>query len=515
MQPSNTMFQVPPFPSFPAVGRYVNLGATADALQRVVRSVDAREGISLIIGPPGTGKTLLCGVLYEHFHRTREVVLLGGTPIESSAAFLRRVLHALEVPISSVPDGDLQLALIDRACAKSSPEGGLLIVVDEGQSMPVEVLESIRMSTNIMRRGEPRVCAVVCGGPQLDEVLALPALEPFTQRVATRCYLHPLTSAETRIYIRDSIARCGADPDETITEEAMTAVHHACGGVPRLINQLMTQAVDCAETNDVTLIGIREVNLAWSQLLQLPGPIVEEPQFAPAPVEFGSLSDFPRAKSTIAEPIDEVPICNSINCEDLPFESESITEGEFVFTDTVQSDPEDTEIPETDSYDRWETAPWIEEPGADRREQHVPPTDLRRLEVAAPLPSTLFGDFEEEEEIMIGGCMNPTSSTINLEQVSDLEAMLHEEIVGMTSDLQLFQSPDTQYHPSTCDDCVRPVTPQSMHPDMHLASDDSDILIIEDDIEVQASIEPISLRREESPMKVNFQSMLTRMRASG
>ncbi len=602
MQSSESMFRVPPFPAFPSASRYVNLGSLADALQRVVRSVDAREGLSLVIGPPGTGKSLLCSILTEHFSKDHEVVTLGETPIDSGAAMLRRVLHQLGVKLSSVPDNDLQLALIDRVCGKDSPAGGLLILVDEAQSLPCEVLESIRMTTNIMRRGEPRVSAVVCGGPRLDDTLTSGSMEPFTQRIATRCYLHPMSTNETREYIREAIRRCGAEPSDTITDEAISAVHHACSGVPRLINQLMTQAVDCAEAANRTLIGLHEINVAWAQLQQLPSPMLEEP----------SLGDFPGAKPSIVEFGELADSDESVapNKQSYAFEDDEHAEQVFEFKSTQKAtspgfydadgdeevyqdadchdgdksdgvdralacgttcgcDPEvcerevaainridemaqtletidanDPDCLETCGPETIESsAQWISEPGDQDRSRHVPPQSVVQMESRAPLPSALFGDFDQEEEIAVG---RPIAATRDDQptQNADLESMLHEEIVGMSSAMHLYQFPDEaintfgaptgEYEPSTSE--LRPTispadsqvgsqveshqssayavpysSPQS---DMMISSDDSDILIIEEDVDVHGRVEPPRMRREESTISVDFQAMLTRMRSS-
>ncbi len=559
MQPSQSMFRVPPFPAFPAVGRYVNLGSMADALQRVVRSVDAREALSLVVGPPGIGKSLLCNILAEHFRKSHEVIQLGETPIENRPALLRRVLHALGVKLSSVPDGDLQLALIDRVCDKSSPEGGLLIIVDEAQSLPAEVLEAIRMTTNIMRRGEPRVSAVVCGGPHLDETLASPAMQSFAQRIATRCYLHPLSNVETRQYIREAIERCGADPRDTITDEAISAVHHACCGVPRLINQLMTQAVDCAEEHGKSLIGIQEINNAWSQLQQLPSPMLEEPTFSRESVEFGELEDMPR--STRRSENGEQSGCDQQNCEqscdaemrpneNLPFEDDMHSEQVIEFPGRNRSSEDyatddDYEMPETDvcitdcemsdfgmsdcereqvACDRVNemaasiesieaTDEWICEAGGTSNDRYLPPPNVSHIASSTPLPSALFGDFDDEEQVPVGLGIRANESTDAM-MVSDLETMLHEEIVGLSSDMQLFQFPDTDCDQNgmSADEgrYGEPITD-----DLLISEDDSDILIIEDDMDVQSRVEPPSMRREESTISLDFQAMLTRMRSNG
>ncbi len=294
MQPIDSTFSLPPFPAFPSVARYVPLGTIENAMQRVCRSIDAREGLALVIGPPGTGKSLICSLLVDRYSASHDVVVLGETPIKNSAAFQRHLLHHLGADFESISDDDLQLALVNRICDSDSPDGGLVMVIDEAQSLSPEVIESIRMVTNIMRDGQPRVFAVLCGGVKLEETLVSPSLEAFTQRIATRCYLHAMNSEETGNYIRETILACGAETENTITSEATAAVHHACSGVPRLVNQIMTEAIDCAEEAGQELIDEQTIDRAWAQLQQLPSPMVEEPRIAGegSAVEFGELDEF-------------------------------------------------------------------------------------------------------------------------------------------------------------------------------------------------------------------------------
>ncbi len=327
-------------------------------MDRVCRSVDASDAISLVIGPPGTGKSLICGLLVDHYRSSHDVVVIGETPIDSREAFQRHLLHHLGADFSRIPEGDLQLALIDRVCSDEAPQGGLLIIVDEAQSLPTDVLEAIRMVTNIMRDGQPRVSAVLCGGVKLDETLVDTSMEAFTQRVATRCYLHPMNGEETRRYITETIQACGSNPDETVTEEAIAAVHHACCGVPRLMNQMLTQAIDCAAAADQAQITEELIDQAWAQLQQLPSPMVEEPKIAHkgAPIEFGELdesvnfaewlpetkTDFVDEDSTQARQF-ETGDCETLECEPVSCQA---AEAEF----------------ENDIEVETSTANWVEEP---------------------------------------------------------------------------------------------------------------------------------------------------------
>ncbi|MGB0599916.1 MAG: ExeA family protein [Rubripirellula sp.] len=309
MQSNDQSYTAPPFPAFPCTSRYIPLGSVEEAFSRICLSIDTRETISLIVGPPGTGKSLICRLLAERYKENLNVVVLGETPVESRQELLANLLHQLQ--IDSDPSIDPQLTLIDFLCGKHSAGRGLLILVDEAQSLTREVIEAIRMITNIMREGEPCVCTVLCGGMKFDEMLVDASMDAFTQRIATRCYLHAMNAEETRQYICDTIQSCGSEPAETITSEALAAVHHACSGIPRLINQMLTQAIDCAAESDEALIDETIIDRAWAQLQQLPSPIVNDPKVAPraAEIEFAELDsamEFDQTPATDAE-IDTQP----------------------------------------------------------------------------------------------------------------------------------------------------------------------------------------------------------------
>ncbi|MDA8746106.1 AAA family ATPase, partial [Rubripirellula amarantea] len=327
MQSIDNNLSVPPFPPFPSVTRFVDIGSVADTLERLGRSITAREAIALVIGPPGVGKSLIALTVAARFMQSHDVVVLNDTSIDDRTALLRHLLHHLGIDHVAGPANDLHLALVDRICKSPSKKEGLLIVVDEAQSLDPDVLEAIRMVTNIMKDGIRVVSAVICGGVKLDETLTSASMEAFNQRVATRCYLHPMSLDETRSYIHSIIGQCGADPGTTITEDAISAIHHGCNGVPRLINQLMTQAIDVAAESDQVIISEAIVDSAWAILQQLPSPMVDEPKIAGASsrnsgdcaIEFGELSDLSSTSSAIAkasEPMAVEP--EMLESDDLP-----------------------------------------------------------------------------------------------------------------------------------------------------------------------------------------------------
>ncbi len=236
----------------------------------------ADAGLGLLIGPPGTGKSLLCQVLAELLRDPFEVVLLAETAPRDQLSLLQNILFHLNMPYKNLSEGELRLSLIDRLTQNVHTRShGLVLIVDEAQSLPTSILEEIRMITNIVRGGRSCVRTVLVGNHELEERLAQPGLESLAQRVAVRCYLHPFAQADTVHYLRAILAAVEDSP--RIDDEAAAAIHFATGGVPRLIHQLMRQVL--ATTSDGT-IDVEQVNRVWSQTRQLASPVLE-PELQP------------------------------------------------------------------------------------------------------------------------------------------------------------------------------------------------------------------------------------------
>jgi type II secretory pathway predicted ATPase ExeA len=512
-----------------------------------------------VIGPPGTGKSLLSGLLQERYRATHEVVTLGETPLQDSDAFLRRVLRQLGVELTSILSDDLQLAVLDRVSNHGSQSNGVLLVIDEAQSLSADVLETIRTVTNIMHRGEPRVFAVLCGGVKLDEKLVESSMEAFRQRVSTRCYLHPMNGEETRHYVSETIRTCGADPDETITAEAIAAAHHACSGVPRLLNQLLTQAIDCAEEADQSLIDERVIDVAWAQLQQLPSPMVEEPkiQIESTVVEFGELDD------NFDQSTGPEPAPNAI--DDFPaHEGTQVDVDDCVLEFSEPNSFEDILVEQDPSHWLGDSSPSATNAISISPSTDDPSFDQPVTEPLTPAKSSaaLFGEFDEEEEIAVGNVSQRPAT--NVDTSPGIEDILQHEIVGISpfplqeaceeidecgSDTaaalgsceqtaegiislpqQEIAAPTGEDTPALQDenDAVTPDAaplrilgdlPETNAPQVvpgpvdSVGRDDTDILVIEEEVEVRRIDRPEATPEAQPVMSIDYQQMLSRMRS--
>ena len=300
-------FQHRPFAAIPDVNNYVPTESVESSIDAVYQCVQRSAGPALVIGPTGIGKSMLCVELARRLGAPFEMVLLATSQICTRRALLQNILFELGLNFRDRDEGDLRLGILDHLKSPKSTSSGVLLIVDEAQTMPLKLLEEIRGLTNIQRHGQSRVHLVLAGNQRLDERLNHPKMEAFTQRIASRCYLQSLNRQDTHNFISLQWAKAtgttGASP---FSESAIDAVYAATNGIPRLINQLCDHTLYLASDRNITDFTDELIGEAWSDLQQLPTPWQVNHQDAGTTgkdsntvVEFGELSD-----EVCAEPLD-------------------------------------------------------------------------------------------------------------------------------------------------------------------------------------------------------------------
>ncbi len=473
MKPSDSSLGMDrPFKGVPSIHCYVPIGPIEEARQRLGRMIDRGEALGVVMGPPGTGKSLLCQRIAAAYRTSHWVVLLGDIRVTSRLGLIQQVLYHLHQPHQPAEEGALYLMLIEWL--SQSPDGSrpLLLIIDEAQMLSAELLDEVRMLTNLARNGRPLVQTVLVGSPKLEEPLADPQQESLAQRIAARCYLHPMNQAETAKYIRVQLASSAM----SIDEDAIATIQHATMGVPRLINQLMSQAVEFATRDRAERISADGIQRAWADLQQLPSPLLEPKlrECATSRVEFGELrepSDEGRsavASSRVAERSD-----NEARMHDTRFDEDYLADdGAPAFEDRIGGD--DAALPLT------------------------------------PASAALFGDgFDDERAVEVGSASpprfyrDPVASMPPIErEVSHHDDLHAHDRVGDSTDV----SPSMAVF-------WRDDEPSPM------ATDDRDLLVIEDDIEVlidppsRGVVGSGSLRKPTESADRSFRNLFTRLRS--
>lgn len=286
-----------PFLAAPSLERYFPGQSIEHARQTLVRCLERTQGPGLLIGPAGTGKSLVCQLLADQLAASFRVALLSNPRLTTRRALLQSILFELGLPYRDLDEGEMRLALRQHLEPSTDSPQGLLLIVDEAQSLPLRLLEELRSLTNVVRQGQSRVQLVLAGGPALEERFAHPKLASFQQRIAARCYLQSLNRHETGCYVQSQLAAAGAPTDQLFAPEALAAVFQATDGIPRLINQVCDLALHLAAVAHRSQVDAGLVEEAWVELQQLPAPWQNPPATSsrePANVvEFGALAEDP------------------------------------------------------------------------------------------------------------------------------------------------------------------------------------------------------------------------------
>ncbi len=281
-------FRERPFPTTPAPAAYFPAESLEQTRTQIERCIERAEGVGLVIGAPGMGKSLLLARLSEQYKTKFRVANLAGTAVGSRRALLQSILFELGLPYRGLEEGELRLSLMDHLHPTRQCPHGMLLLIDDAHTLSLRLLEEIRLLTNFVREGKPRVRLVLAGSAELDERLANPKLDSFNQRIAARCYLQGWNRNETAEYVRCELTRCGVKSGELFRDDALRAIYLASAGIPRLVNQLCDHALLLSNTRPLTAACIQA---AWSDLQRLPGPWNEPSPNTSTALEFADLED--------------------------------------------------------------------------------------------------------------------------------------------------------------------------------------------------------------------------------
>jgi general secretion pathway protein A len=214
-----------------------------EAISNLEYGIASRKGITLLVGPAGTGKTTAIRAALERQPARTHCVHLHN-PALTRDEFIRMLAMQFALsPAAQTSKTDLLLELEVLLRRRHAANETTILVVDEAQSLPGELLDEIRLLTNIEMPSEKLLPLVVAGQPEIATRLNDPSFSQLKQRIALRCSLRPLTMKESVGYIASRIRAAGGDPAQLFTREAVLLVFEQSGGIPRTINVLADNAL--------------------------------------------------------------------------------------------------------------------------------------------------------------------------------------------------------------------------------------------------------------------------------
>jgi general secretion pathway protein A len=232
--------------------RYLYLSERhAEALAHLLYGINEAGGFVQLTGEVGTGKTTVVRSLLAQTPQNAEIALILN-PRMTAPEFLLTICEELGI---GVPDAateslkDLVDILSHYLLRAHSGGKRIVLVVDEAQNLAPEVLEQVRLLTNLETNTQKLLQIILIGQPELREILARTELRQLAQRITGRYHLCPLLHPETAAYVRHRLRVAGATND-IFTPRALSEVHRLSGGVPRVINVICDRALLAAYTQD-------------------------------------------------------------------------------------------------------------------------------------------------------------------------------------------------------------------------------------------------------------------------
>lgn len=236
-----------------------------EALAHLLYGVVESGCFVLLTGEVGTGKTTICRTLLEQLPENVDIALLLNPP-QSGRELLLAIHDELHICINQrdVSLHELVYVLTRRLLENHSRGRRTVVIIDEAQNISPEVLEQVRLLTNLETRTEKLLHVFLVGQPELRELLQQPSLRQVTQRITARYHLDPLDEEETRDYIchRLSVAGCRHG---LFSDAALHQIYRESKGVPRVINILCDRALLGAFASDQAHVSSRQIHQAARQ----------------------------------------------------------------------------------------------------------------------------------------------------------------------------------------------------------------------------------------------------------
>ncbi len=232
-------FEISPDPRF-----YFATPLHNEALASLVYGVKKRKGFVVTTGEVGTGKSLLIRCFLQWLTKNQipfsNIFNTRLSPLE----FLQYFVADLGMPVIN-NKAELLIQLNHYLISQYRKGSTTVLVVDEGQLLDCEVLEEIRLLTNLETAEQKLLQIILVGQPELEQKLDSPALRQLKQRITFRCRLKPLTEEQARAYIAHRLEIAGAtfETGTLFPERTVAAITHFSRGIPRLINTICENAL--------------------------------------------------------------------------------------------------------------------------------------------------------------------------------------------------------------------------------------------------------------------------------
>lgn len=240
-----------------------------DALNHMVYAIEERRGFVVITGEIGAGKTTLSRVLFQKLDPTTKTAIIRNTHL-TAKDLIACTLDELEIPYApSSTKTKLIGALNEFLIDELRDNNNVVLLIDEAQNLKSNVLEEVRMLSNLETETEKLIQIVLMGQPELKTTLGVRSLRQLRQRVTLHYHLGPLDEGETAGYVQHRMHTAGANSKPIFTNGAQARIYQYTHGVPRLINGLCDRALLTGYVNETKTISAAIIDEVAGELPSL------------------------------------------------------------------------------------------------------------------------------------------------------------------------------------------------------------------------------------------------------
>jgi general secretion pathway protein A len=215
-----------------------------EALAHMMYGINSDGGFVLLTGEVGTGKTTVCRCLLQQMPENCEIAFILN-PKLSSVELLASICDEFKITYSKANETikDLVARINDFLIHASERGMRAILILEEAQNLSVEVLEQIRLLTNLETNQRKLLQIIMLGQPELRKILAKPELRQLSQRITARYHLGPLAKHEIAAYVNHRLSVAGLIRGELFPPPIINVLYGLTGGVPRLINVICDRAL--------------------------------------------------------------------------------------------------------------------------------------------------------------------------------------------------------------------------------------------------------------------------------
>ena len=236
-----------------------------EAFNHVLYGIQERKGFIQLTGEVGAGKTTICRAILQRLPAECRTALILN-PVLTSAQFFRTVLVELGLDAAGRDPSEclevLNAYLLEQAVAGND----VVLLIDEAQDLDRDLLEQVRLLSNLETDDRKLLQIVLLGQPELREKLNERSLRQLRQRITVRYHLDPLSREDTARYIAHRLRVAGANGRPVFTPWAIRVIHRYSGGIPRLVNAVCDKALLYGFVNGTDRLGARAARQAIREL---------------------------------------------------------------------------------------------------------------------------------------------------------------------------------------------------------------------------------------------------------